>query len=83
MSSQCKRCLLRDLTDDDYFQNVYEYIAGLREDVKTPEEVYGRRLDLCRKCEHLVNGMCALCGCFVEVRAAKQQNYCAKDRSIW
>lgn len=83
MQNLCKRCLLKDLTDDDYFKSVYDYIAGLSEDVKVSDEVYRRRLDICMTCGHLVNGMCDLCGCFVEVRASKIANHCAENHLIW
>lgn len=79
----CRRCLLKDLTDSDYFANVYEYIDSLLPEVRTPPPEYERRLDTCRSCDHLVNGMCRLCGCFVEVRAAKRRNHCADSASFW
>lgn len=83
MSEECFKCLLKELSEDDYYKNVYEYIASLDESVKTPDEVYEARLAICLSCKHLINGMCGLCGCFVEVRAAKKNNYCAKSREIW
>ena len=66
----CKRCLLREL-DGTYFQSIYEYIQNLPPQWKADQETYAHRLALCKACGHLVNGMCELCGCFVEVRAAK------------
>lgn len=83
MQKPCKRCMLKDLTDDDHFKNIYDYIAALSEDVKVSGEEYRRRLDICMTCGHLVNGMCNLCGCFVEVRASKTVNHCAKSHLIW
>jgi len=79
----CKRCLLKDLSDTDYFRSVYEYIENIPPEQKAPQDVYEQRLSLCRNCDHLVNGMCELCGCFVEVRAAKRNQYCAKSKTIW
>ena len=38
---------------------------------------------LCKACGHLVNGMCELCGCFVEVRASKKNQRCAQSADIW
>ncbi|MFQ7747018.1 MAG: DUF6171 family protein [Eubacteriales bacterium] len=43
---------------------------------------------VCRAAEQqardsLRNGMCALCGCFVEVRAAKKRQHCAQSEKIW
>ena len=79
----CRRCLLKDLRDTDYFRTIYEYIENLPPEQKADAKEYERRLALCRGCDHLVNGMCALCGCFVEVRAAKKHQHCAKNEAIW
>ena len=79
----CRRCLLKDIDKDAYFANVYEYIASLGEDVRTPAAEYETRLAHCKICESLVNGMCSLCGCFVEVRAAKRSGRCAGTPRRW
>ncbi len=78
----CKRCLLREL-DSAYFQSIYEYIDHLPEEEKTAEPEYRLRLDKCKTCSSLQNGMCALCGCFVEVRAAKKRMHCPRSAEIW
>ena len=79
----CRRCLLKDIDKDAYFANVYEYIASLSEDVRTPQEEYKKRLAQCKTCDSLVNGMCSQCGCFVEVRAAKKISRCAGTPRRW
>ena len=40
----CRKCLLRDLTEKEYFRNMYVYISNLPEEDRTPEEEYERRL---------------------------------------
>ena len=80
---QCKRCLLKDLSKEDYFQNIYEYIESINPDAKTSAEEYNRRLGFCRSCDHLINGMCRLCGCFVEIRAIKKDASCADFPMKW
>lgn len=79
----CKRCLLRELTDGAYFQSIYEYIESLAPDLRAPDTLYGERLARCKACGHLINGMCDLCGCFVEVRAAKKAAHCAQSSAVW
>lgn len=69
----CRRCLLREL-DGEYFQSIYQYIQNLPAEWKVDKETYAARLERCRECPHLINGMCELCGCFVEVRAAKKSS---------
>ena len=46
------------------------HIARIPADDKTPEEEYERRLSICKECEKLLSGMCRMCGCYVEMRAA-------------
>ena len=82
-SQYCRKCLLNELDDRKLFEYVTDYIANLPEESKTPSDEYNRRLAICKACNHLVNGMCALCGCFVEVRAAKINQYCAKTQRYW
>lgn len=72
----CRRCLAKELPDASYYQNMYDYIAGLDEDIRASEEEYKQRLLMCRDCENLMEGMCRVCGCFVEMRAAVRKNYC-------
>lgn len=71
----CKRCLLSEL-DGEYFLSIYQYIEKIPQEQKAPPQEYSRRLALCQACESLQNGMCAQCGCFVEVRAAKRAQRC-------
>lgn len=75
----CKRCLLREL-DGEYFQSIYQYIESIPPEQKASSEEYARRLALCQECDDLKNGLCAQCGCFAEVRAAKKQMACPMDK---
>lgn len=75
----CKRCLLREL-DGEYFKSIYQYIDSLPEEQKASPDEYARRLEVCQACGDLQNGMCAQCGCFAEVRAAKKRLVCPMGR---
>ena len=79
----CRRCLLAEMGDDPYFRSIAAYIASLPERIRTPEPEYSRRLAACKGCGELVNGICAQCGCFVELRAAKKQNRCPAYPPKW
>ncbi len=85
MESQrlCRRCLAKEMPDAEYFQNMYEYIANLDAAVKTPDAIYEKRLSYCRNCDNLLNGMCRICGCFVEMRAAISTNTCPAVHPNW
>ena len=71
----CRRCLLNEL-DGEYFKSIYQYIENIPQEQKASPEEYQKRLNLCRECGELQNGMCTQCGCFVEVRAAKRGQNC-------
>lgn len=77
----CKRCLLKDMNFEEYHTTILDYIESLED--RAQQELYDKRLSICRSCDNLINGMCKLCGCFVEVRAAKAKNECAKSSDIW
>lgn len=79
----CRKCLLKEMPEDAYFKNLYEYIDNLDPDIKVNEKEYERRLALCKECDHLLNGMCRICGCFVELRAVINKNYCADLDKRW
>ena len=79
----CKRCLLADMLEDGLKERVYEYIDSLNEDIKVEPKIYQDRLNQCRSCDKLYNGMCRACGCFVEMRAAMKSNGCPDVSHRW
>lgn len=83
MRQPCKKCLIADLDYDEYTENIAQYIKKVPEDMRVPDEEYQRRLDLCRRCEELANGICAKCGCFVELRALKIRSRCPHEKRVW
>lgn len=79
----CRKCLLRDMGEDAYFENLNSYIRSLDPDLKVSDEVYEARLAECRTCKNLLSGMCRICGCYVELRAAMKKNPCPMVRPRW
>lgn len=79
----CKRCLLQDFAPKEYLENMRTYIQGLEEDIKTDELIYKERLEVCQECSNLNEGICRLCGCFVEYRAAIRTKTCPAVHSKW
>ena len=79
----CMRCLLLEIDPEGLYKKVSELIEAMPEDVKTNADEYSRRLDICRRCECLENGICRECGCFVELRAAAKKNYCPNAYHYW
>ena len=73
--TRCRKCLLNQ-DSGQLYQSIQEWISSLPEKERAGEEEYRRRLLVCESCEKLQNGMCLSCGCFVQVRAAKQKESC-------
>ena len=73
---ECKRCLLRESAENTTFEDIRGRIDKLRPEEKADTELYERRLDACRTCDHLISGICMKCGCYVEFRAAFRQMKC-------
>ncbi|MBQ0000101.1 MAG: hypothetical protein KBT01_00980 [Clostridiales bacterium] len=79
----CKKCLLREQSEEVYLQKLENYIAGLDEEDRVSQEVYESRLAICGECENLLKGMCRLCGCYVELRASLRVRKCPAIPSKW
>jgi len=77
MTPLCRKCLLVE-SGDELYRTILEYVAAIPLNEKTPEEEYITRLEICKACDNLTNGMCILCGCYVELRAAKKIQRCVK-----
>ena len=79
---ECKRCLLRESAEEDVYKDIRARIVKLPPRDRTDEDTYGRRLEACRSCDHLISGICMKCGCYVEFRAAFSKMKCpnVKDR---
>ena len=79
----CKKCLLREMSEADTYKTMYEYIANLNPDDKTPDQEYETRLSQCKTCDHLLSGMCRICGCYVEMRSAITHRHCPDTHPRW
>lgn len=79
----CKKCLLYDSPEAQYFTHLYEYINNLDDNIKVDEIEYDRRLNVCLTCNDYLQGMCRVCGCFVELRAIIRENECASLDRKW
>lgn len=79
----CKKCLLDELFEEKEYKHLQDYIRHLDKDIKTEDKEYKERLSICMQCDNLINGMCKICGCFVEMRAAVKKNYCPDIEKNW
>lgn len=77
----CRKCLIRELAgQEETFRTIREYIENLDPDIKAGRELYEERLEICKGCELLLQGMCRSCGCYVELRAAMEKNSCPRKK---
>lgn len=77
----CRKCLTREMAgQEEYFKSLHEYIANIETELKVPDELYEERLSVCKDCDLLLEGMCRVCGCYVELRAVMKKNACPRHR---
>ena len=73
---ECKRCLLREAADLDTLADIRGRLDKLAPEERSDAELYNRRLEACRECDHLIGGVCMKCGCYVEFRAGFKKMKC-------
>ena len=79
----CKKCLIRDMAEKSYTENLKSYMQRIDENIKVSEKEYEKRLSICKKCDNLLSGMCLKCGCYVELRAMTKKQKCPSIPSKW
>ena len=80
----CRRCMLDEVPDGaDIASQIHRLIDAIPDEKRAGKEITNRRLDVCRQCDHLFSGTCALCGCYVELRAAGKNAACPDVPDRW
>ena len=80
----CKRCMLEEMENGtDIAALLYRMAESIPPKERSDQEERNRRLDICRQCDHLYSGTCALCGCFVLLRASKKRSACPDIPDRW
>jgi hypothetical protein len=79
----CVRCLLLEQSQGEILEKIRQLVALMPEKEKSSEELYRSRLEICQKCDDLLDGMCKKCGCYVQLRAAKCSNKCPSEMHLW
>ena len=79
----CRKCLLEQTSLEEYAASLKTYIENLNEEDRVDQKLYEERLGQCARCENLLSGMCRLCGCFVELRAALKVRKCPDLPRRW
>ncbi|WP_242622727.1 DUF6171 family protein [Lachnoclostridium sp. Marseille-P6806] len=82
----CYRCLTYELADaaengnGSLHTRLLALIERIPEQQRAGDAQYQSRLSLCRECDLLMDGMCRACGCYVELRAARNHQDCPHGR---
>ena len=73
---KCRRCLLLESSKEDVYKAIYEHIEKIPPGERSSDELYAKRLEICKNCNHLISVTCIKCGCYVEFRAAFAKQKC-------
>lgn len=80
----CRRCLLEQMDGERATLTLLrERLDALPSERRADDAAYRARLAVCALCDHLNGGVCALCGCYVEWRAALAVTRCADTPPRW
>jgi hypothetical protein len=75
-TTACKGCGPEYIVTEERITRMLE-APMFQTEIAVPDEVYERRLEACRSCPKLMNGStCAVCGCFVRIRAKYTNRGC-------
>ena len=84
MLAKCKKCLLNEAGESKSLKLVEDYLNSLEQELKVTQDIYSKRLSMCKACDNLISGMCIKCGCYVEIRAALKDKSCPDyDNKKW
>ena len=59
------------------------WIDALKAHERASDQIRAARLADCEQCEYLEQATCALCGCYVDYRAARRMQYCPDLPPRW
>ncbi len=79
----CIKCLLASYDPLGLYEGIKERLSQISADEKADDAQYRSRLDICSRCDSLNNGSCMICGCFVELRAARKALHCPDASRKW
>ena len=75
----CKKCFL-GVQAEQYSLMIEKSKAAVPERDRCGDAEYGRRISLCEACEFFHAATCRACGCYVELRAIKNNSHCPKKK---
>jgi len=79
----CRKCLTKDMLDKSIYNSIKEYLSIIPIEQIVSDITYNQRLEACKNCNYLHDGLCVICGCFVEARAKKNIMTCPDRKNKW
>ena len=80
----CRRCLMAEVPGEEALAEIIrQRIEQMPEEIRASDGEMSHRLEICKKCDHLMNGTCVLCGCYAELRAARAHMKCPDVPARW
>lgn len=68
------------MADAGSMEMIEKYRNAIKDADRVAEEIYERRLAVCRGCDKLNAGTCLACGCYVELRAGAKISCCPQKK---
>ncbi len=75
----CRKCLEESADLRALAEHLDRYVDSLPDEIRTDAETYAKRIALCESCPRRVELLCAVCGCYIQARAAKRRMGCPID----
>lgn len=80
----CPRCLAGEVPGGEALaERLRAWIAAVPPEQRADEAAVRARLGACRRCPWLDGGLCGQCGCYVELRATKRNQFCPDVPPRW
>ncbi len=76
----CRQCdILSKLPEDvaSYAIKLYELMP---KNERASDKLMEKRIGVCRDCSRREKSTCLECGCYIEIRAMKQESYCPQKK---
>ena len=77
----CRKCLIAMQADAvDVAAELDSFLAMLKLEDLAGEDLFTKRIAICKDCSYLLGATCNACGCYVEFRANVKHSSCPKKK---
>lgn len=77
----CRKCLIAMQADAvDLEAEMDRFLQMLKPEDLAGDDLFSKRIAICRECSYLLGATCNACGCYVEFRANVKRGNCPKKK---